>query len=39
MRVRAKAVALSTSANWIWNFALAYAAPPMLEHLQCTCLT
>ncbi|KAI0706643.1 general substrate transporter [Earliella scabrosa] len=30
MRVRAKAVSLSTSANWIFNFALAWAVPPGL---------
>jgi MFS family permease len=28
MRVRAKAVSLATAANWIFNFALAYAVPP-----------
>ncbi|KAI5122871.1 hypothetical protein M0805_003323 [Coniferiporia weirii] len=31
MRVRAKAVAFSTSANWIFNFALAWAVPPGLS--------
>lgn len=30
MRVRAKAVALSTAANWTFNFALAWAVPPGL---------
>jgi len=30
MRVRAKAVALSTAANWIFNFALAWVVPPGL---------
>jgi hypothetical protein len=28
MRVRSKAVSLSTATNWIFNFALAYAVPP-----------
>ncbi|KAJ8082340.1 high affinity glucose transporter [Marasmius tenuissimus] len=28
LRIRAKAVSLSTSANWIFNFALAWAVPP-----------
>ncbi|KAI5122870.1 hypothetical protein M0805_003322 [Coniferiporia weirii] len=31
MRVRAKAVSLSTSANWLFNFALAWAVPPGLS--------
>ncbi|KAI0788413.1 general substrate transporter [Fomes fomentarius] len=30
MRVRAKAVSTSTSANWVFNFALAWAVPPGL---------
>lgn len=34
MRVRAKAVSLSTATNWLFNFALAWAAPPMLTHIQ-----
>lgn len=28
MKVRAKAVSLSTAANWLFNFALAWAVPP-----------
>jgi hypothetical protein len=32
--VRAKAVAFATSSNWAFNFALAYAVPPMLEHIK-----
>lgn len=31
MRVRAKAVSISTAANWIFNFALAWAVPPGLS--------
>ncbi|KAH8111386.1 general substrate transporter [Phellopilus nigrolimitatus] len=31
MRVRAKAVSVSTSANWLFNFALAWAVPPGLS--------
>jgi MFS family permease len=34
MRVRAKAVSLSTAANWIFNFALAYGAPPGLASIS-----
>jgi hypothetical protein len=34
MRVRSKAVSLSTATNWLFNFALAWAAPPMLTHIQ-----
>ncbi|OCB89303.1 general substrate transporter [Sanghuangporus baumii] len=33
MKVRAKAVSLSTSANWVFNFALAWAVPPGLENI------
>lgn len=33
MRVRAKAVSLSTSANWLFNFALAWAVPPGLSNI------
>ena len=33
MRVRAKAVSLSTSANWVFNFALAWAVPPGLSNI------
>ncbi|KAK7917237.1 hypothetical protein PG985_010845 [Apiospora marii] len=32
LRVRGKAVALATSANWAFNFALAYFVPPSFEH-------
>lgn len=31
MKVRAKAVALSTATNWLFNFALAWAVPPGLS--------
>ncbi|KAK8024243.1 hypothetical protein PG993_012309 [Apiospora rasikravindrae] len=31
LRVRGKAVALATSANWAFNFALAYFVPPAFE--------
>jgi len=34
MRVRAKAVALSTASNWIFNFALAWAVPPALSAIS-----
>jgi len=34
MRIRAKAVSLSTASNWAFNFALAYAVPPLLESIQ-----
>lgn len=33
LRVRGKAVALATSANWIFNFALAYFVPPAFENI------
>ncbi|KAH9937922.1 general substrate transporter [Epithele typhae] len=33
MRVRAKAVSFSTAANWIFNFALAWAVPPGLSSI------
>ena len=33
MRVRAKAVSLSTSENWLFNFALAWAVPPGLDNI------
>ncbi|KAF8555782.1 general substrate transporter [Imleria badia] len=33
MRVRAKAVALSTATNWLFNFALAWAVPPGLSSI------
>ncbi|OAQ29931.1 general substrate transporter [Linnemannia elongata AG-77] len=34
MRIRSKAVSLSTASNWAFNFALAYAVPPLLESIQ-----
>ncbi|KAG4433586.1 hypothetical protein IFR05_010933 [Cadophora sp. M221] len=34
LRVRGKAVALSTSANWALNFALGYFVPPAFESIQ-----
>ncbi|KAF9336757.1 hypothetical protein BG006_007534 [Podila minutissima] len=34
LRIRAKAVSLSTASNWAFNFVLAYAVPPALEHIQ-----
>ncbi|KII90865.1 hypothetical protein PLICRDRAFT_548831 [Plicaturopsis crispa FD-325 SS-3] len=33
MRVRAKAVSLATAANWVFNFALAWAVPPGLANI------
>ncbi|KAA1477372.1 general substrate transporter [Dentipellis sp. KUC8613] len=33
MRVRAKAVSVSTAANWVFNFALAWAVPPGLSNI------
>jgi MFS family permease len=34
LRVRGKAVALVTSANWAFNFALGYFVPPAFENIQ-----
>jgi sugar porter (SP) family MFS transporter len=34
MRVRAKAISLSTASNWVFNFALAYAVPPGLASIS-----
>ncbi|KAF9315275.1 hypothetical protein BG003_003187 [Podila horticola] len=34
LRIRAKAVSLSTASNWAFNFILAYAVPPALQHIQ-----
>jgi len=34
LRVRGKAVALSTSANWAFNFALGYFVPPAFQNIQ-----
>ncbi|KAF4961785.1 hypothetical protein FSARC_10081 [Fusarium sarcochroum] len=31
IQVRAKAVSISTSVNWFWNMALAFAVPPLRE--------
>ncbi|KAK3299707.1 general substrate transporter [Chaetomium fimeti] len=33
LRLRGKAVALATAANWTFNFALAYFVPPAFEHI------
>jgi len=33
MKVRAKAISLSTAANWLFNFALAWAVPPGLSNI------
>ncbi|GAB1316176.1 high affinity glucose transporter [Madurella fahalii] len=33
-RIRAKAVSLSTSANWFWNMVLAFAVPPLLWNIS-----
>lgn len=34
LRIRSKAVSLSTASNWAFNFVLAYAVPPALEKIQ-----
>ncbi|KAF3163057.1 MFS sugar transporter [Orbilia oligospora] len=34
MRVRAKAVSLSTMSNWLWNCVLAFAVPPLLRSIN-----
>ncbi|KAG0050635.1 hypothetical protein BGZ83_004601 [Gryganskiella cystojenkinii] len=34
LRIRSKAVSLSTASNWAFNFALAYAVPPLLQKIQ-----
>jgi len=34
LRVRGKAVALATSSNWAFNFALAYFVPPAFENIK-----
>ncbi|MCJ1441421.1 MAG: MFS sugar transporter [Stictis urceolatum] len=33
-QVRAKAVSLATASNWIWNTALAFAVPPLLDNIK-----
>jgi MFS family permease len=33
-KIRAKAVSLSTASNWAWNTILAFAVPPLLEHIN-----
>ncbi|KAK4225121.1 MFS sugar transporter-like protein [Podospora fimiseda] len=33
-KIRAKAVSLSTSANWFWNMVLAFAVPPLLTNIN-----
>ncbi|GAD97734.1 hypothetical protein AN9184.2 [Paecilomyces variotii No. 5] len=34
LRLRGKAVAVSTSSNWIFNFALSYFVPPAFENIK-----
>lgn len=34
MKVRAKAVSISTASNWTFNCALAWAVPPLLENIS-----
>ena len=34
LRIRGKAVALTTSSNWIFNFALSYFVPPAFVNIQ-----
>ncbi|KAJ5986054.1 High-affinity glucose transporter [Penicillium sp. IBT 35674x] len=34
LRLRGKAVALSTASNWIFNFALSYFVPPAFENIK-----
>ncbi|KAG0369674.1 high affinity glucose transporter [Gamsiella multidivaricata] len=34
LRIRSKAVSLSTASNWAFNFILAYAVPPALQNIQ-----
>lgn len=34
LRVRGKAVALATSSNWLFNFALGYFVPPAFENIK-----
>jgi len=34
LKIRAKAVSLSTASNWIWNTALAFAVPPLLTSIS-----
>jgi SP family sugar:H+ symporter-like MFS transporter len=31
LKIRAKAISLSTASNWAWNFAIAYATPYMVD--------
>ncbi|KAH3682675.1 hypothetical protein WICPIJ_006338 [Wickerhamomyces pijperi] len=31
LRVRAKSIAISTASNWLWNFAIAYATPYLVD--------
>lgn len=33
-KIRAKAVSLTTSANWFWNCVLAFAVPPLLTNIN-----
>ncbi|KAK9489643.1 general substrate transporter [Lipomyces doorenjongii] len=34
LRIRAKSVALATASNWVSNFALGFAVPPLLRYIQ-----
>ena len=34
LKIRAKAVSLSTATNWAWNCALAFAVPPLLRSIN-----
>ena len=34
LKIRAKAISLSTASNWAWNFAIAYASEYFLFHLR-----
>ncbi|KAF8429683.1 general substrate transporter [Tirmania nivea] len=34
LKIRAKAVSLSTATNWAWNCALAFAVPPLLRSIS-----
>ncbi|KAH3676156.1 hypothetical protein WICMUC_002178 [Wickerhamomyces mucosus] len=31
LRLRAKSIAMSTASNWLWNFAIAYATPYLVD--------
>ena len=34
LKIRAKAVSLSTASNWAWNCGLAFAVPPLLRSIN-----